>query len=98
MALISMSDEAVAQAMNWLESNAPEYVEEAIKELFNALDQHNQLSNLQSTLNSQFSGLVDDLTDIFPMEDASEEDQKNITTRVINIAKTNDLIQSISPE
>lgn len=98
MALISMTDEAIAKAIDWLESNAPEFVEEAIKELFSALEQHNQLANLQSTLNSQLSGLVDDITDIFPVEEASEIDQKNITTRIIGIAKTNELIQHINPE
>ena len=95
MTLIASSDDAVAKAIQWLEKNAPEYVEEVVVNLLRALEHHNQVANLQSVLNSQFGELFDQVTEIFPLENVEGEQAEELSTRIMKISKTNELIQDV---
>lgn len=89
MPLIPNTAEAVIKTQEWLEKNAPDFVYETYMQLVSALTDHTELANLQSQLNNQYGGLVEDIFKSIDTQDIPEEGTNRITGRLKSIQETN---------
>lgn len=81
------------KAMDWLEKNAPEFVEEYVKAVVESLKKQTIITDLQTSLTDEFGDLFENMNDVFPVDNADEKTKMLLTTRIIKISEINNNIQ-----
>ena len=96
MPLIKQSQEAIEKTEQWLDHNAPDFVNETFISLLKALTSHQELAYLQSDLDETYADLIDDLFDFLPTQDMTDDDKSSITTKVTKLSETSQRIKLVS--